>query len=160
MATKKKKPTKEKLADYAAKIRGELEEFRKQDETFKVAVEVGFLAARADGDVDEAERKALVEAVDILSQGVVIELEVEAIVADLEAVEGDDLQKAEALGAKLESASQADAGLLVGAFVAQATSGIDNKERKILRTMGRAAGLKDHRIRAILKAVGAEQPEA
>ncbi|MBW2458506.1 MAG: hypothetical protein JRI68_28665 [Deltaproteobacteria bacterium] len=157
--TNKKKPTKEKLAEYAEQIRGELEEFRKQDDMFRVAVEVGYLAARADGEVDEAERQALIAAVDILSQGVVIELEVDAIVAELEAVEGNDLQKAEALGAKLDSASQADAGLLVGAFVAQATSGIDRGERKVLRTMGRAAGLKDHRIRAILKAVGAEAPE-
>jgi len=158
-ATSKNKPTMEKLAEYAEAIRGELEEFRKQDEMFRVAVEIGYLAAQADGEVDEAETKALVDAVEILSQGVVIELEVEAIAAELEAVEGDAVQKAEALGARLDSASQADAGLLVGAFVAQATSGIDKGERKVLRTVGRAAGLKDHRIRAILKAVGAEAPE-
>ena len=93
-----------------------------------------------------------------LVEGDITELEVDAIIAELEAVAGDDLAKAEALGKQLASISQGDAGLLIGAFVAQATAGIDNKERKVLRTVGRAAGLKDHRIRAILKTVGAEAP--
>jgi tellurite resistance protein len=158
MATTKK-PTKEKLAEYAESIRSELKEFRQQDDLFRLAVEVGYLAARADGEVDDSERKTLVDAVDILSKGVIIEMEVDSIIAEVEAVEGDDVAKAKVLGEQLAKLEQADAGLLVGAFVAQSTSGIDKNERKVLRDVGRAGGLKDARIRAILKTVGAEAPD-
>jgi tellurite resistance protein len=154
MSPTSKRPTKAKLADLAAAVRSELE-FRGQDEVFGVAVEIGYLAARADGTFDEAEKKAIVEAVEILSQGVVIELEVDAIIADADASGRD----AKALGEKLAALNQAETGLMFGAFVAQATHGIDKDERKVLRDVGRAASIKDHRIRAILKVVGAESPD-
>ena len=154
-ATSTKKPTKEKLADYAEAVRKELE-FRGQDDVFNVAVEIGYLAAKADGSFDDAEKKAIVDAVDILSQGTVIELEVDAIIEEADR-EGRD---APALGGKLQELKQADAGLLFGAFVAQATHGIDKDERKVLREVGKAAGIKAHRIRAILKVVGAEDPDS
>jgi tellurite resistance protein len=152
MSKTSKKPTKKRLEELAAAVRKELE-FRGQDDTFKLAVEIGYLAARADGSFDEAEKKAIVEAVDILSQGTVIELEVDAIIADADA-EGRD---AEALGKGLAALKQADAGLMFGAFVAQATHGIDNAERKVLRAVGKAAGIKDTKIRSILKVVGADE---
>lgn len=154
-ATSTKKPTKEKLADMAEAVRKELE-FRGQDDVFKLAVEIGYLAAKADGSFDDDEKKAIVDAVDILSKGTVIELEVDAIIAEADA-EGRD---AKALGEKLEALKQADAGLLFGAFVAQATHGIDKHERKVLRDVGRSAGLKANRIRTILRVVGAEGDEA
>lgn len=155
MATSKR-PTEDKLTEYATTIRSELKEFRQQDDAYRLAVEVGYLAACADGKVDESEKQTLTHAIDILSGGVVIELEVDSIIAEIDAAAGDADAKAEALGAKLASLGQGDAGLLVGAFVAQATSGIDKSERTVLRAVGKAAGVKDQRIRAILKTVGAE----
>jgi tellurite resistance protein len=155
MAANRKKPTKEKLAEFAEAVRKGLE-FRSQDAVFQIAVEIGYLAAKADGSFDDAEKKAIVDAVDILSKGTVIELEVESIIAEADAGDAD----AAALGEKLKGLEQAEAGLMFGAFVAQATHGIDKDERKVLREVGKAAGLKAAKIRAILKVVGAEAPEA
>jgi tellurite resistance protein len=148
-----KRPTKEKLADYAEAVRKELT-FRAQDDVFRVAVEVGYLAARADGEVDASEKQAIVDAAEILSKGVIIELEVESIIEEVEALGDDDDARAAKLGEQLKDHGQAEPGLLLGAFVAQATAGIDASERKILRAVGRAAGINDRRVRAILKAIG------
>lgn len=149
-----KKPTKEKLAEYAEQIRETLE-FRGQDQLFTLAVKAGHLAALADGTVDDEERTALVAAVEILSQGTVIELEVEALVEELEASEGSNLDKAKAVGEELGE-EHGEAGLLLAAFVAQATAGIDAKERKVLHAVGKAAGLSRHKVKKTLEAVGAE----
>ena len=73
-----------------------------------------------------------------------------------DASEGSDLEKAEAVGKRLGALGQAEAGLLLGAFVAQAVGGIDAAERKVLRAVGKAAAISDAKIRRILKAVGAE----
>lgn len=157
-ATSTKRPTKEKLATFAEEVRKQLE-FRGQDEVYGVAVEIGYLAASADGTIDDEERQAIIDAVDILSQGVVIELEVDSII---EAASADDQPvkaHAEALGKRLKALGQADAGLLFGAFVAQSSSGIDKSERSILRAVGKAAGISDRKIRTILKVVGAESPD-
>ncbi|MEZ4440165.1 MAG: tellurite resistance TerB family protein [Polyangiaceae bacterium] len=154
-----KKPTKEKLSAMAEAVRKELS-FRGQDDVYKHAVEIGYLAASADGRVDDEEKQRIVEAVDILSQGLVIELEVDAIIDEIGPLEGDAVtERAKAVGEALQKLDQAEAGLLFGAFVAQATHGIDKDERRVLRETGRAAGLKDNRIRAILKVVDAEDPE-
>ena len=153
-----KKPTKTKLVAMAEAVRKELD-FRGQDEVFKLAVETGYLAAQADGSFEHEEKQRIVDAVDILSQGVIIELEVDAIIEEADASDADEDARIAAIGAKLKELEQGDAGLLFGAFVAQATHGIDKDERRVLREVGRAAGLKDNRIRAILRVVGAEDPE-
>jgi tellurite resistance protein len=157
VAPTSKKPTKQKLVAMAEAVRKELD-FRGQDEVFKLAVEVGYLAAKADGTFDDAEKARIVDAVDILSKGVIIELEVDAIVEEAEAAD-DVAARVTAIGTRLQELEQGDAGLLFGAFVAQASHGIDKTERKLLREVGRAAGLKDTRIRAILRVVGAEDLE-
>lgn len=154
-----KRPTKDKLQAMAQAVRDELEEFRDQDEVYKLAVETGYLAAKADGTVDDDEKKRIVEAVDILSQGVVIELEVDSIIGEVDSSGEGIEERAVSVGKRLEKLNQGDAGLLFGAFVAQASHGIDEDERKILRQVGKAAGIKARRIRAILKVVGDEPPE-
>jgi tellurite resistance protein len=154
----KNKPTKEKLAEYADEVRKELS-FRGQDELFGLAVEAGHLAAKADGSVDASELQAIVAAIDVLSQGTVIELEVESIIQASDAAGGSDLDKAEGVGKRLGELGQAEAGLLLAAFVAQAVGGIDAAERKVLRAVGKAAGIGEAKIRRILKVVGAEAPE-
>jgi tellurite resistance protein len=156
MSPTSKKPTKDKLAQYAEAVRKELD-FRGQQDIFALAVQLGHLAARADGTVDDAEQKRIVEAVDILSQGTVIELEVESIIEETAAQDADEATTIANLGAKMKELGHADAGLLFAAFVAQATAGIDKAERRVLREVGKAAGLKDARIRSILKVVGAEE---
>jgi tellurite resistance protein len=149
-----KKPTKEKLAELASTLRKDLP-FRAQDQVFELAVEVGYLAASADGDIDRAERQSIVDAIEILSKGLVIELEVDRIVDDASAHK-DKKARADEIGSSLKKLGQAEAALTVGAFVAQATAGIDNRERDLLRGVGKAAGIADSRIRAILKSVGDE----
>ena len=155
-----KRPTKEKLQAMADAVRKELTEFRDQDAVFKLAVETGYLAAKADGSVDDEEKKRIVEAIEILSQGVVIELEVDAICEEVDSSGASAADRIKSIGERLKKLGQGDAGLLFGAFVAQATQGIDKSERKVLREVGRAAGVNDRRIRAILKVVGDEPAEA
>jgi len=150
----KEKPTADKLAAYAEEVRGKLD-LREQDKVFAAAIELGYLAARADGNVDDDERKALVEAVEKLSKGMVIELEVEAIIESVDAAEGSDDDKAKAVGKRLKELDAAHPALLIGAFVAVATSGVDKAERDVLKKAGRAAGLKVAVIDEALKTVGA-----
>ena len=154
----KNKPTKEKLAEYADEVRKELS-FRGQDELFQLAVKAGHLAARADGEVDTSEQKAIVGAIDVLSQGTVIEMEVESIIAEVDGGPGDDGDKADAVGKRLGELGQGETGLLLAAFVAQAVGGIDQAERKVLRRVGKAAGVSESKVRRLLKTVGAEAPE-
>src|SRR6266496_3228799 len=52
----------------------------RQSALFEAAIEAGFLTALANGREDEAEREALIKAVEILSAGLVIEWEVEPLV--------------------------------------------------------------------------------
>jgi tellurite resistance protein len=133
--------------------------FHAQDEVFRVAVEIGYLAARADGQMDAKEKQAIVDAVDVLSKGMTIELEVDSIIEEVDALGGSEDERAQKLGSRLAELGQAEAGLLFGAFVAQSTSGIDAKERKVLRAVGRAAKIADKRVGGILKAVGAEDAD-
>jgi len=153
-----KKPTTEELARFAEAVRKELSVPRQSD-VFRAAVEAGYLAATTDGTLDDSERKAIVTAVEILSQGHVIEWETETLVDECAAVAGSADERAKALGARLKELGQPEAGLLFGAYVAQSTAGIDKKEAQVLKTIGKAAGVADKRVREILKTVGAEASE-
>jgi tellurite resistance protein len=153
-----KKPTKVELDTYAAAVRKELSVPRQSD-VFKAAVEAGYLAATTDGKLDDDERRAIVTAVEILSQGAVIEWEADSLVEEVAKATGKPEERAKALGARLKELGQPEAGLLFGAFVAQATAGIDKNEEKILKAIGKAAGVADKRVREILKTVGAESAD-
>lgn len=153
-----KKPTKEQLDAYATAVRKELS-VPKQSDVFRAAVEAGYLAATTDGTLDDDERKAIVTAVEILSQGAVVEWEADTLVDEVAAHTGKPEERAKALGARLKELGQPEAGLLFGAYVAQATAGIDKSEEKILKAIGKAAGVADKRVREILKTVGAESAE-
>ena len=59
------------LEEHADKIREELKVPR-QGDVFKAAIEAGYLTARADGGVDDAELDVLTKAVEMLSQGLVL----------------------------------------------------------------------------------------
>lgn len=156
MSSETKKPNPSLLEKHADSIRKELK-VQKQNEVFRVAVEAGYLAALADGKVDAKERDAIIAAVRILSSGAVIEWEVEAIVDEAQAridEEGKD-KRAKAVGAELKALGQPEAGVLFAAAVAQATGGIDGAEKKVLETIGEAAGLKRGAVGPILKKAGA-----
>lgn len=153
-----KKPTKEELARFAEAVRKELNVARQSD-VFRAAVEAGYLAATTDSKLDDSERKAIATAVEILSQGHVIEWEADSLVDECAQASGSPDERAKALGAKLKELGQPEAGLLFGAYVAQATAGIDKKEEKVLKTIGKAAGIADKRVRELLKTVGAEAAE-
>jgi tellurite resistance protein len=143
------KKTLEELAD---DIRAELKVPRQSD-VFKAAVEAGYLAALADGTVDTKEREILAKAVDILSQGLVIEWETEQLLDDCEGhvkSEGADAH-AEAVGKKLAELGQAEAGILVASFVARATNGVEKSEAEVLKKIGKAAGLDAKSVGAIVK---------
>jgi tellurite resistance protein len=154
MAKKPPEP-KSALADletHAQNIRQELK-VPKQNEVFRAAVEVGYLTALADGKVDAAERATMVRAIDLLSEGAVIEWETETLLEECaKHAEKDGVGKrAEAAGAALKALGQAEAGLLFAALVARASRGIDKKEAEVLKVVGSAAGLGTDAVREIVK---------
>jgi tellurite resistance protein len=140
------------LEDHADKIREELKVPR-QGDLFKAAIEAGYLTARADGGVDETELDVLVKAVELLSQGLVIEWETENLIeeckklADAEGVEG----RAVKVGEVLKDLGQAEAGLFVAALVARATKGVEKSEAELLKAIGKSAGVGTDRVRDIVK---------
>jgi tellurite resistance protein len=115
----------------------------KQNELFRAAIEAAYLAAMADGEVDDDERDAMVRAVEILSEGSVIEWEAESLVEDCAARAEKDgaAARAEAVGKELAALGQAQVGLFVSAVVARASKGIDRSEAEVLKAVGLAAGL-------------------
>jgi len=148
------------LEKHAADIRKDLN-VPKQNEVFEAAAEAGFLAANADGEVDEEERTMLVKAIEVLSVGAVIEWEVETLLdgcADRVKSDGD-AKRADLVGQKLKALGQPEAGLLFAAFVAQASGGIDKKESALLHAIGKSAGVPKAKVSTLLKRVGASATE-
>lgn len=150
-----KRPNVQRLRDYASNVRGQVDA-ADQQKVFHAAVEAGYLAATADGSFDEQEKAALVKAIELLSEGSVIEWEVDSVVESLASAPGTSEERVANAAEKLKASGHPEAGVLVAAFVAQATSGIDKKEEKILKAIAKAAGVTDKRAREILKTVGAE----
>lgn len=140
------------LEDHADKIREELKVPR-QAELFKVAVEAGYLTARADGGVDDTEREILVKAVELLSQGLVIEWETEALLDDCKKLADDQGvdTRASAVGEALKDLGQPEAGLFVAALVARATKGVEKSEAELLKAIGKSAGLGNDKVKDIVK---------
>jgi tellurite resistance protein len=120
---------------------------------FEAAVEAGYLTALADGSEDEGEREALVEAIEILSKGLVLEWEVEPLIDKVAArvqAEGSDARCA-SVGKSIKELDGVEAALLIGAVVAHATGGIDKKEAGVLEKIATAAGFERKQIAAIVK---------
>jgi tellurite resistance protein len=143
------------LETRAEGIRAELR-VPKQNEVFKAAVEAGYLAARADGEVDAEETAAIVRAVEILSTGAVVEWEAEDLVEECarKADKETPAKRAAAVGAELAALGQAEAGIYFAALVAHASKGIDKKEAEVLKDIAKAAGLATDRVRDIVKKAG------
>jgi tellurite resistance protein len=140
------------LEDYADQIRDDLK-VPNQSSVFALAVEAGYLAARADGEVDKAEREILARAVELLSQGAVIEWETETLLdecATRAEKEGADV-RAKKVGEELKELGQPEAGLLVAAFVARATNGVEKSEAEVLKAIAKAAGLSADKVKTIVK---------
>lgn len=140
------------LEDHADKIREELNVPR-QGDVFKAAIEAGYLTALADGGIDETERGVLMRAVELLSQGLVIEWESETLIdecaklAESEGIPG----RAAKVGEALKDLGQSEAGLFVAALVARATKGVEKSEAELLKTIGKSAGLGTDKVRDIVK---------
>jgi hypothetical protein len=152
-AAKSATPNKEYLEQQSEAIRAALAGSTQRDEVFRLAAEVGYLTALADGAEDAVEREALVAALETLSKGLVIEWETEGFVGEAWtriSAEGADARAA-AVGARLQALGQAEAGLLIGAIVAYASNGIEKSEAVMLEKVGNAAGLQRAQVAAIVK---------
>ncbi len=145
-------PTVSELEKHAASIRDELK-VPKQSEVFRCAVEAGYLAALADGDVDDTELETIVKAVEVLSVGAVIEWEADSLLEEcIERAKTEGAKaRADAVGAELKALGHAEAALLFAATVARATKGIDKTEAAVLKAIGAAAGVSTDKVRAIVK---------
>jgi len=155
MAAKKTDAKTAALAEIESHAQGIREKLKvpKQNELFRFAVEAGYLAALADGNVDESERDVLVRAIELLSEGAVVEWETEAELdacAERAQSQGADTRAA-AVGKTLASLGHADVGLYIAALVARASKGIDKKEAEVLKAVGAAAGLSADGVKEIVK---------
>jgi tellurite resistance protein len=159
--TQAAKPALPELEAHAEKIRIELKVPR-QNDVFRVAVEAGYLTALADGEVDDAETAVMVRAIEILSEGAVIEWETETLLGECaeRADKHGAAKRAESAGKELKALGQAEAGLLFAALVAAASKGIDKKEAEVLKTVGAAAGLAGDAIKEIVKKANAMSKQA
>jgi tellurite resistance protein len=144
----------EELEAHAEALRKELAVPR-QNEVFRAAVEAGYLTALADGEVDANELETMVQAVEILSEGAVVEWETESLLEECaERAEKEGAQaRAEAVGKELKELGQAEAGILFAALVANASGGIDESEEEVLAAVGKAAGVAKAKAKAIVKRV-------
>jgi tellurite resistance protein len=155
MAAKKRQESQSASLDleaHAKTIRAGLN-VPKQNEVFRAAVEAGYLVALADGEVDDDERQAMVQAIDLLSEGAVIEWETESLLdecAGRAEAQGPEARAA-AVGKELAHLDQASAGLFVAAVIARASKGIDKQEAEVLKAVGAAAGLAPDAIKDIVK---------
>ncbi len=140
------------LEEHADQIRDDLK-VPHQSDVFAHAVEAGYLAARADGEVDANERTVLTKAVELLSKGAVIEWETEQLLDECQGrAEKDGAEtRATKVGEALKELGQAEAGLLVAAFVARATNGVEKSEAEVLKAIGKAAGLSPDKVKTIVK---------
>lgn len=140
------------LEDHADQIREELKVPR-QAELFKAAIEAGYLTARADGGVDDTEREVLVKAVELLSQGLVIEWETESLISDCQKLADDQgvETRAAEVGKVLADLGQPEAGLFVAVLVARATKGIEKSEAELIKAIGKSAGLGNDKVKDIVK---------
>ncbi len=140
------------LEEHADQIRDDLK-VPHQSDVFAHAVEAGYLAARADGEVDANERQVLTKAVELLSKGAVIEWETEQLLDECQGLAEKDGAEARAtkVGEALKELGQGEAGLLVAAFVARATNGVEKSEAEVLKAIGKAAGLTPDKIKAVVK---------
>jgi len=156
MSSATKAPKKIDLQKHAETVRNDLA-VPQQNEVFRVAVEAGYLAALADGEVDAGERAAVAQAIGVLSVGAVIEWEADTLLDECAArVEKEGpAKRAQAVGAALKELGQPEAGLLFAAFVAEASGGIDKREAGVLEAIGKTAGIGKGKIAALLKKVGA-----
>jgi tellurite resistance protein len=140
------------LESHAQTIRETLKVPR-QNEVFRAAVEAGYLTALADGTMDAGERDTLVRAIELLSEGAVVEweaeTEIDACAARAQA-EGAG-ERATATGKALAALGQAEAGIYFAALVARASKGIDRRETDVLKAVGAAAGLSGDAVRDVVK---------
>jgi len=126
-----------------------------QNEVLGAAVEAGCLAAFGDLEVDEGERRAIIDAAGVLSAGAVVEWEAESLVDECVKRIADEGIEAcvTAVAGKLKRLGQAEAGLLFAVFVAQASEGIDHLEHGVLEAMAEEAGLAADELAVIIQKV-------
>lgn len=125
----------------------------KLNQVYRYAMEAGYLCALADGGADEGEKAAIVKAMHDLSSGLVVEWEVDAMIDECnEAIGGEGFDsRCSSVGSKLKELGQAEAGLLLGAYTALATGGLDKKEATMLEKIGSAAGVSKNQVANLVK---------
>lgn len=142
------------LRRHAEAIRRELRPAERRD-LLIVAVEAGYLAGAADGEVDSAERAAIAQAVELLSEGEIIEWDLESLLDDCvrrSRAEGLD-GRARRVGESLRAQGRPELGLFFAALVAFATGGLNSDERRLLEDIASAAGVDAEGLVPILERV-------
>ncbi|MFO0565363.1 MAG: hypothetical protein U0263_06860 [Polyangiaceae bacterium] len=123
------------------------------NQVYRYAMEAGYLCALADGEADDDEKKAIVEALHDLSSGLVVEWEVDAMMDECNEAIGSEghAGRCDSVGKKLKELGHAETGLLIGAYTALATAGLDKKEAGMLEKIGSAAGIPKTQVTNLVK---------
>jgi tellurite resistance protein len=140
------------IETHAEQIREQMKVPR-QEEVFKAAVEAGYLTALADGGMDDAEKAILIQAVEMLSKGLIIEWETEALIDEVQKhVDAEGLEgRAAKVGEKLKELDQVETGLFVAAIVARTTKGVEKSEAELLKAIAKAAGVGMDVVKDVVK---------
>jgi tellurite resistance protein len=144
-------PNLDALRPHAETFRRELNPSERRA-VLELAVEAGYLAGAADGEVDAAERAAIARAVETLFDGDIDAWDVESLLDAcwrrlLEAGAGE---RARAVGEALGARGEAEAGLLFAALVASASGGVGPEERHALEAIATAAGVAPTALAAVV----------
>lgn len=123
------------------------------NQVYRHAMEAGYLCALADGEADADEKAAIVKAMHDLSSGLVVEWEVDAMMEECNEAIGKEghAARCEAVGKQLKELGQAETGVLLGAYAALATAGLDKQEAVMLEKIGAGAGITKSQVGNLVK---------
>src|ERR1700729_1059992 len=110
---------------------------------FETIVEGAYLVAKADGEFDDAERKAFERVVVSACGGTVSPTQITGLLADLQdQLDEDGLdRRVSQLAASVQKKEQAIEVLRIAALLADASEGVSEVERKVLGKIAAACGL-------------------
>jgi tellurite resistance protein len=124
-------------------------------------IDLGVLVARADGKVDEHEKKALRDVFEaLLDERLNGEVVGHLIAASLEVIELAGVEpRARLIAEILKDCDAVEQGIVVALGIAYASEGLSKDERAIITTVADAAGMSRARLDALADEVKKKLPE-
>lgn len=123
---------------------------------FESVVEAAFLVANADGEFDETEQAAFRHVVVTACQGLVVERQVSALLADLADQLGEDGmdKRVQMVARSIVREDQAREVLRIAALLAHVSGGVSDVERGVLGKLAGELKLDSNAVEAAVKEAG------